>query len=108
MITDEQFARLPRYAQQEIERLRGNERYHNRRLAEMDRGPDAPVRIGSSYNGGIGLPDDVVRFKLGEAPEAYVEVQRNGHGRVHIHAGTPRASILMSASNSFDVRLEGR
>jgi hypothetical protein len=47
-----------------------------------------------------------VRFKLGEAAESYVEVQRDGHGQVHIHAGTPRCAILMSAANSFNVRLE--
>lgn len=101
MITEAQYARLPRAVQYELDRLRADERYHNKRLHELDAGPDAPVQIGLLDDNVVGLPDDVVRFRVGEASESYFDVRRDGHGRVSIRSGSPRIVISMDAANAL-------
>jgi len=102
MITDEQFARLPLYARNEIDRLRGQLRHAEARLAASSI-DDAPISYGfRDANGLVGVPWEPIRFSLfnGEI-HVTLEAQRK---RLSIR-GTTLVDIRPSAANSFDVSL---
>lgn len=110
----EREAKLPRWARNEIERLRRDLAYAERKLETLFHGPDtegeATTIIADPYGAKIVIPFDSVEFRLkrqeGHAGRQFsISVSIDSTGNYFKVNGSDAVDIRPQATNSFEVRV---